>query len=699
MPRVRVYEADSVAPASTTDARFRAADDGGVGFAIGEGAAALGRAGTDYAEAQAEINFKFDDTESRKATQRYQSGAAKLLAEFQLEQGANAYGKREATDAALKELRETTVAGLTNDRMRRMTNDRIAGMYDADTVRISEHTTRQLLVEEENTLKSQVVLSGEAAAANWDNPALLGKHRDTMLAAVEDLGALKGWSDDTLKLETANAVSAMHKDVVNRNLADGDIDAADAYLEANADELNATDEIALRSAMKEPLLKRVAQTDFKRAIASIPVPEGTSTAAPAPTGTSLEVMYEVTAQSESRNRERDAKGNLITSPAGAQGKMQVMPTTNTDPGFGVKAAKDSSDAERTRVGRDYLAAMLKRYGGDPAKAWAAYNWGPGNLDAAMDKYGDDWLKNAPAETRDYVNKNMAAIGGAGAQQSPRTWDKNAVYAQIDGLADREKWQPERRERAKEWADREIGRDEQLKARDENQAEREASEWVLKNPNFTDVSQMPANIRDRLPPSTLMQYLDAAKRNAAPKEVQANGQTALDLTLMSIYDPDGFKGVSLGTYVGSITRAELESLASKQATMRTEKPKDNQLRSGITSAITWGEKYSGIEKLDDGQRVAIYGLMESYAMQMSDGGKKPLSENDYQAIFKRATREVPTTKSTLGFTRQSSKPIYDLDTSNIPEATRDKIVAAYKKTFGREPNDDQIADYWRRHYAK
>ncbi len=695
MPRVRVYDANQVAPADVTGARFRPADVAAGGLAIAQGVTNLGRSAAEFAEAQDEINFQFDDTESRKAAQRYQVGAAKILSEFQLEQGSNAYSKRTATDEALAKLRDETIGSTTNDRMRRMTEDRIAGLYGADTVKIGEHATRQLRVEQEGTLKSQVVLSGEDAAANWDRPDLMSAHIDTMKAAVADLGALSGWSADTIKLETSNAVSSVHKDVVNRMLADDDIDAAQVYLEAHAGEINANDELALRGAMKEPLLTRQAQGDFDAAIGTIPVPEGASTKDAAPTGTSLEAMVAVTAQSESGNRERDASGRLITSKAGALGKMQVMPGTNTDPGFGVKPAKDNSDAERTRVGRDYLAAMLKRYGNDPAKAWAAYNAGPGAVDAAI-AGGGDWLSRLPGETQAYVKKNVAAIGGGGPQQSARTWDKSAVYAQIDTLADKQGWSPERRERAKLWADKEIARDEQLKARDEDAAERDASEWVLKNPNFTDLSQMPANIRDRLSPEARLRYMDAGKRNAKPVEVPANGAEALALSMLSIYSPEEFKSMPLGQYAGKVTRAELEALATKQAKMRTEAPKDQHLRSGITGAIEWGQKYGGFEKFSDEQRVAIYGVMESDAKQLLQHGAKALTEEDYVKLFKRATREIPTTTWYGG---SSSKPLYDMNAGNIPDATRKKIVDTYKKTFGREPTDDQVADYWRRYYAK
>ena len=138
MPRVQVYQADQVAPAETTRERLRAADMAAGGLAIAQGVANLGRAGADYAQAQDDINLRFDDTESRKAAQRYQTGAEKIVSEFQMEAGSNAYSKRAATEEALAKLREETLGTATNDRMRRMADDRIAGLYGADSIKIGE---------------------------------------------------------------------------------------------------------------------------------------------------------------------------------------------------------------------------------------------------------------------------------------------------------------------------------------------------------------------------------------------------------------------------------------------------------------------------------------------------------------------------------------------------------------------------------
>jgi hypothetical protein len=101
--------------------------------------------------------------------------------------------------------------------------------------------------------------------------------------------------------------------------------------------------------------------------------------------------------------------NAVSSK-GARGSMQTMPGTLRDPGFGVRPAANDSPEEMRRVGRDYYAALRDHYG-SAAKAFAAYNAGPGALDGAMHKYGDDWLAHMPEETRNYVRTNIDKIGG------------------------------------------------------------------------------------------------------------------------------------------------------------------------------------------------------------------------------------------------------------------------------------------------
>jgi len=81
------------------------------------------------------------------------------------------------------------------------------------------------------------------------------------------------------------------------------------------------------------------------------------------------------------------------SSAGAQGLMQLMPSTAR--GLGVS---DSFDPEQNvMAGTRFLKDMLNRYHGNLDDALAAYNWGPGNVD----RHGSGTL---PRETREYLVK-------------------------------------------------------------------------------------------------------------------------------------------------------------------------------------------------------------------------------------------------------------------------------------------------------
>lgn len=119
-------------------------------------------------------------------------------------------------------------------------------------------------------------------------------------------------------------------------------------------------------------------------------------------------------QIESGGQRYGADGQLLTSPKGALGEMQVMPGTASDPGYGVKPAINNSPDELARVGRDYLSAMALKYG-DNDKALAAYNAGPGAVDAAVKAHGADWLAHLPGETQKYVGKANKLLGDHGAE--------------------------------------------------------------------------------------------------------------------------------------------------------------------------------------------------------------------------------------------------------------------------------------------
>lgn len=112
-------------------------------------------------------------------------------------------------------------------------------------------------------------------------------------------------------------------------------------------------------------------------------------------------VYDFIANEESGGKEYNKDGTRVTSPTGARGIMQVLPSTARDPGYGIKPS-DGSPEDDARVGREYYDAMYKRFGGDHEKAMAAYTDGAGTVGKAVDKFGMDWLSAVPAQAQKRV---------------------------------------------------------------------------------------------------------------------------------------------------------------------------------------------------------------------------------------------------------------------------------------------------------
>jgi soluble lytic murein transglycosylase len=107
------------------------------------------------------------------------------------------------------------------------------------------------------------------------------------------------------------------------------------------------------------------------------------------------------------------------SPAGARGLMQLMPATARAVARELEIAFRphallAEPAYNLRLGARYLGRQLDNFG-EPALALAAYNAGPGRVEAWLARYGDprgrgrhalvDWIESIPfRETRNYVQR-------------------------------------------------------------------------------------------------------------------------------------------------------------------------------------------------------------------------------------------------------------------------------------------------------
>ena len=110
-------------------------------------------------------------------------------------------------------------------------------------------------------------------------------------------------------------------------------------------------------------------------------------------------------------------GAFRTSPKGAIGPGQVMPRTAPEAaklaGLPFDDYRYRNDPEyNNALGQAYYTKQLETFG-DPVKAAAAYNAGPGRVQRAIrrsQRVGGDWAQYLPDETKDYIAKFRQKVG-------------------------------------------------------------------------------------------------------------------------------------------------------------------------------------------------------------------------------------------------------------------------------------------------
>lgn len=203
-------------------------------------------------------------------------------------------------------------------------------------------------------------------------------------------------SKDPYQRETAINMARLD---IRRKYEAGYIDAETVYKK----------ESSLRSRLDEFDVERLIAEDPKGALSALG--GGGQTA-----GFSLDSLTQAVAHQESGGRQFDVQGNIITSSAGAQGVMQLMPETGAELAAAAGEKYDPNNAEQNkRLGSAYLKQQVEKYG-DVRLALAAYNAGPGRVDAAIKAAGEDAtfgqiLAKLPQETQKYVPGVLSRMEG------------------------------------------------------------------------------------------------------------------------------------------------------------------------------------------------------------------------------------------------------------------------------------------------
>lgn len=540
---------------------------------------------------------------------------------------------------------------------------------------------------------------------NYNNPAATDSAILRIQAEGYRMGQLLGKSAEWQEAQVRKLTSNGHKVALMAALDNNDVGFADMYLKKYSKHMDADDILAVRGHITKEMNNQVGL-----AVASDTLGKFQSRIAT----TDAERAFNIAVGTESNHRQFDNDGKPLTSNKGAIGIAQVMPGTAPEAaklaGLPWDENRYKTDANYNKaLGLAYFQEQLRTTGGDLAKSYAAYNAGPGRLQEAEKKAAQwnklaandpamaprTWLDYMPAETKNYVAKNMKAFeAGQGVGARPTLEEIDAELRSDPRIAGN----PDRLKVAREEAGRRYEQQTKaIKQRDE-EAVAEAMRGVIENGGRW--SDLPLAVRSRVPAKEVDSVISFAQKiskgddttslwlyndlTAHPEKLTSYSEAEFFALRRELSEAD-FKHFSnernkrMGGASGSNGPGDLNSQAIKTVL-------EDRLR---TLGIDPTPKSDGGS--DDRRVGGIRKFVNDYFVTAQREAGKKFSDAEVtqhiDALFaKNATFR--------GWFSDSSGPMLAMKAGQIDSATRQKIKDAYKRQGIDDPTDAQVLNaFW------
>lgn len=319
--------------------------------------------------------------------------------------GQDAINGAQGVTDSLIELRKEAVGRATNEAQRLRLGRMLDGQIGEATNGISRFVAAQSMEWQKTVAAGKQELLRNQAALDFNDmekidALVLGAEQTARVQAQQQ--GVAGTDAETAMV--ANARSNIYSTAIAQRLQNDQKRSALALYDKVKDKLDEKDNVRLASTMKS------TRTDVE---ADDWIVKNSPSGLPPATRQYQPKIYESSAKHgvdpalSMAVLAQESRGvNGLTSKAGAQGLMQIMPGTAKD--LGITNVNDAD--QNIDGGVRYLGQQLVKYQ-DQKLALMAYNWGPGNVDRWL-KSGADPAK-VPEETRDYVQRVQGFVAAQG----------------------------------------------------------------------------------------------------------------------------------------------------------------------------------------------------------------------------------------------------------------------------------------------
>lgn len=601
-------------------------------------------------------------------------------------------------------------ATLGNDRQRELFKRDAADMH----LQLNETAQRHLLKEMatyqvgtyDGAIKSQqraIALMGGNGQDMIDPVTKRSRIDDAteeIRAAVYAKAHQLGVPQELAEQEAITQLSAAHHDAFAAAVQAGKLQYAEGYFNKYRAQMTPDHILAAQGLITKQMDAKEATTAATQAIKN---------AAPRLAPTDMDRAFNILLGTESGGKQFDDNGRPLTSRKGAIGIAQVMPATAPEAaklaGLPWDENRYRTDAEYNKaLGRAYFNKQLQVFG-DLSLAYAAYNAGPGRVDAALKNAGKPvmvdantdpgapkqmgWLSLLPKETQAYVAKNMAAFNaGGGVPPRPTLADIDTALQSNPAIAGN----PALLKLAREEAARQFKMQEDaIKQRDEGALAEAQRQLVANGGNYAG---LPASVRNAIPPGKVDEVMGFAGRISKGAPIETNWALYYDLKTK----PDLLAKTNLMAFRGKLGDTEFKALVSQQEDLRSGKDL-TQVRT-TRDVLSQYMREAGIDPTPKdtdktgAEKVGrIWAAFESRVREREQAKGGKLTPEEVQ----KTAAQLFTKVGVSGMLWDSEKPAVMLDAGDkikVPDGERAKIAAALSRA-GRPVTEENIVALFRR----
>lgn len=717
MPRVPMLDGPSVSPNAlpftpVSDAgSMQAAQNVGRDSAnLGEG---ISRAANTLTDIEVNLKHQADQVQINDATNKARQAALDLTFNpqtgYKSLRGAAALNRPndqalsdEYSDKLKTQIQDIS-AGLGNDTQRRVFAAQSNDMLTTFRGDVQAHTATEFRSHDASVQDGTIKLGVDTAKLYWNNPDKIGPAVDSASAAVVRLGQINGEAATETAFKLKTTTSAIHTGVIQAALENNNPEYAISYLNKNKDGMTADDLLRVRGVVNKDMYAR-----FADGIATNTVSAFRAKVQPSDS----QRMVDITRQTESGGN-RDAVGKFIPGQGTAKGDMQVMDATATNPGHGITPEDVNVPGDRSRVGTQLLGALVTKYAGDPAKAWAAYNAGEGNVDKAIaDAKGGNWMDalakyqsaDNHKQTVNYVTKNMTALqSGSGGPPPPTLQDvhdqiRAKVVAQFGTTPPPEVLHGALQAATKQWEDMHKS----IAAQSDQVVAQAQRELITNGGDFTKLSPTTMAAVSQYAPGRMDDLALFAKRVHAPDR-----DTNMAAYNMAVTNPEKLAQMSdvdfLHFQKTLFSPEDQEKIARVRAN-EINSDTDNSTGSINTKAFNTSFNYRAeamglaVPKASDPTEVkAHFGLLQKVARDSINtaqvqAGRKFTPQELTEHLDTLFAKNVDFRKTFLGVgVGTSQQPLMSLTPSDIPDASRRQIAASFAKRGVQKPSESDVLE--------